>query len=260
MDERNFGFNNYNYNESSTWGTPAPAENNTPAPAPVPENAPVASAPAPAPAVEETKAKKKAAKDFSLEEVQAILSRAEKVDLSRVAAEFGTTWQAVSALQKQAKNAKIKAKQKTEKPAKAPKVKKAKVIPLPKSEVKKSSEFTQAEKDAILERARKEGFREVAVAVGTNWQTLAAWNKQQKENAAAPAQVKVKVQPKVRAAKPVSAPKAPAVEAPKSTEILKKTKLAPSEVLEVENAILKEKLAMLTEQVEKLRAAVGSLA
>ena len=234
MDER--------YNESTNFESApeAQVENNTPAP----------EAPA---VVPEQPAKKKAPKDFTPEEVKAILARAAKVDLSRVAKEYNTSWQAIMSLQKAEAAAKAKAKQQKAKGAK-------KTIETPKT-IKRSEEFTKKEKEDILERARKFGFREVAAEVGTNWQTLAYWNKQQKLTGSVPVDTKPasksKAKTSVSSDKKTEKPKAVSTTA---TAASKSTKPANSEALEIENAILKEKLAILTQQVEKLRAAVGSLA
>ena len=243
MDERNYG-----YSEPTNF-EPAQAPE-----APVEDNAS-----APAPATEQpAKEQKRGPKDFTPEEVKTILARAAKVDLSRVAKEYNTSWQAIMSLQKAEKAAKMKAKQK---PAVKEK-KNAKAVEAPKT-IKRSEEFTKKEKEDILERARKFGFREVAAEVGTNWQTLAYWNKHQRLTGSVPTDTNVKpaAKPKVKAAAAAHAPKTekPAAASTSATST-KPAKTANSEALEIENAILKEKLAILTQQVEKLRAAVGSLA
>ena len=225
MDERN---ENTNFENAAA----APVENNIPAPEPAP--------------VAAEKQPKKTTKDFTPEERKAIVARAAKIDLSRAAKEFNTSWQAIAALQKAAQREKLKAKQK---PAKA----KLKVNAAPKN-IKRSNEFSQKEKDAILAKARIHGFREVAAEFGTNWQTLASWNKQQRNMAAALASDKTKAKTQ-KASGAVSA-----TTAKKPSESSSKSKNMSAEELGIENAILKEKVAILTQQVEKLRNAVGNLA
>ena len=232
---------------------PANNEGTNIAEAPVENNAPET----PAPVTDEVQptAIKKSNKDFTPEERKAILARAAKVDLARAAKEFNTSWQAIAALQKAEQRAKLKAKQKPA--AKVKKAKTAKTAAATKV-IKKSGEFSQKEKDAILAKARVHGFREVAAEYGTNWQTLASWNKQQKNMTAS--EDKAKVKNRSRAKKAVEGAAVSVAAASKPEVSVGKSKNMSAEELEIENAILKEKLAILTQQVEKLRIAVGSLA
>ena len=197
----------------------------------------------------ETKELRKSAKDFTPEEKLAILARAERIEFSRVAKEFGTTWQTVSAIKREAKKEASKKVETEIKKVKAEE-KPAPVQPTVATVNKRSRDFTAEAKIKVLQRAGEIGFSRAAREAGISRWVLMQWErkalaqnpdlklniKHSKRNKTIP-----QVQQPVENNQPVAVVKA-------------------NDNLEVENAILKEKVAALTEQLEKLRAAVSKLA
>ncbi len=202
----------------------------------------------------ETKGKKKSAKDFTPEEKAAILARAERIEFSRVAKEFGTTWQTVSAIRKQAKK---EATQKVDTEAKKIKVQVEEKSaptkkPLPTGN-KRSRDFTAEEKIKILQRAAEIGLSKAAREAGISRWVLMQWER--KALAQNPdIQLNIKHSKRGRVSKVNQVTETS--NKPLGTEKTEKT----NDNLEIENAILREKVAALTEQLEKLRAAVANLA
>ena len=198
----------------------------------------------------ETQGKKKSAKDFTPEEKAAILARAERIEFSRVAKEFGTTWQTVSAIRKQAKK---EATQKVDTEAKKIKVEeKAKPNPQPSATGnKRSKDFTAEDKLKVLQRAAEIGLSRAAREASISRWVLMQWEKKAiAQNPDLQLNIKHSKRSKPSSVKQAVEPKQPVVAVAVKT----------NDNLEVENAILKEKVAALTEQLEKLRAAVANLA
>ena len=193
----------------------------------------------------ETKPSLKSAKDFTPEEKLAILARAERIEYSRVAKEFGTTWQTVSAIKKEATKkaeAEVKKVKAEEKPAP--------VQPTVATVNKRSRDFTAEAKLKVLQRAAEIGLSRAAREAGISRWVLMQWERKAiAQNPDIQLNIKhskrAKAVPQVKQAVEV---KQPVVEVRESGN------------LAVENAILKEKVAALTEQLEKLRAAVSKLA
>ena len=131
---------------------------------------------------------------------------------------------------------------------------------------KSTKDFTASERAMIIARAEEVGKFKAADEFGTSWQAIAAWMKKEgKNNGEAPVvkakktkksagkkKIKKVTQKKVKAAQEVSA----APEVKKGAQEKKHKALPP----EFENFILKEKVASLTEQIEKLKAAIAELA
>ena len=210
--------------------------------------------------------------DFNDEEKAAIAARAKRSELSRVAKDFGTTWQVVNAIKKAAEKPKSKVKVKAKakaKPAaktKTPARKTAKKAST-KSIAKPSSNERRLE---ILKRAGEIGVTQAAAEAGVSKWTVFQWRKVMKK-----AGYEVPPVPKGRSPKKTAAKTA----APKSTAKVSaaKTKAAPASPkvsakpaaqkasssyssIEFENEMLKQKVAALTQQVERLRAALKELA
>ncbi|MBQ7196319.1 MAG: hypothetical protein IJS40_02805 [Synergistaceae bacterium] len=203
-------------------------------------------------------------KDFNEEEKAAILARAKKIEAPRVAKEFNTTWQVVVAVMKQAQKATKKNKTKTASPKSKAVAKKTTKKSAKKTadKGKRSSRFSEEEKLAILKRASEIGVPAAASEAGISKWTIFQWKKvMKKAGIEIPKSLRKKAAPagKVRASKQeaksdANAPKLKA--AAKGTG--RKTDIESS--LEFENAILRDKVATLTAQVERLRAAVAKLA
>ena len=215
----------------------------------------------------------KKVKDFTAEEKVAISARADRIELTRVAKEFNTTWQVVRAIQeavhKEAANKK-QAKKQVKKPA-APAGKAKKVTAAPAaSDKKKAPKLTDADRAAILERATEIGATEAAKEAGISKWTVFQWRKTMKKAGKVVAPIpRRKSAPQAKNTKAPAPVKAPAVavkknvvkmpEAPKAAPAPKKSEAVYSS-LDFENRLLKEQVAALTKQVEKLRAAVNQLA
>ena len=219
---------------------------------------------------------KKAAKDLTPEERVAIVQRAKEIGPAKAAEEFGTTWQAVGAL--------LKAERKAESGEASPKKggKKRKHASK-KTDDSLKKKFTPEEVAAILARTDEVGAKQAAEEFGTTGYAIGGWRKAARMKAAieasdtpAPrkerkprkaAEKKPQPEPKparVKAAKPTTAEvKAPAAPKPATPAKPLATVEAPAtrhSALELENALLKEKLASLTDQVEKLRSAISQMA
>ncbi len=168
--------------------------------------------------------------DFSDEEKNAILSRfAEGANSREIAKEFGTIWQTVSAIC----NTEKKKSQEASSPS----------IPKRKRRAAKNpkkpgadSKFTEKEKYNIVARAEEIGYKEAANEAGINWHMIVGWSKR----------MKAKV-PSKSAAKPAA----------KLSAHTENTKSRSP--LEIENAVLKEQVAELTRQIERLKAAMFEL-
>ena len=213
---------------------------------------------------------KKKVKDFTDEEKIAISARADKIELSRVAKEFNTTWQVVGAIQKAVhKEAaeKKQAKKQSKKAVKEPVSKKK----APKTEAASSKsrapKITPEEKAAILARATEIGATEAALEAGISKWTIFQWRKTMKKAGQSIAPLARKKTSSNRAKTPAKKATHAPEEALKMPEA-PKTKVKASATaktefnssLEFENALLKEQIAALTKQNEKLRAALNQLA
>ena len=185
----------------------------------------------------------KKVKDFSEEEKEAILARANKIEITRVAKEFGTTWQVVSAIQRSAKNAARKAAKKTKaaKTGKAP----------------RSSDERRLE---ILKRASEIGITQAAAEAGVSKWTVFQWRKVMKK-AGYDIPRAARVPSTSAAAVKVKAPVTKtAVRANTTKTSLPAKKSGTYSQVEFENEMLKQQVASLSEQVAKLRAALSQLA
>lgn len=197
----------------------------------------------------ETKPLLKSAKDFTPEEKLAILARAERIEFSRVAKEFGTTWQTVSAIKREANKEATKKAETEVKKVKAEE-KPAPIQPAIVTVNKRSRDFTAEAKIKVLQRAGEIGFSRAAREAGISRWVLMQWERKAlAENPNLQLNIKhvKRSQPVAQVQKAIEV-KQPVVEVRESGN------------LAVENAILKEKVAALTEQLEKLRAAVSKLA
>ena len=188
----------------------------------------------------------KKVKDFNDEEKAAIVARANRIEVARVAKEFGTTWQVVSAIQRAAKNAKTKTK--------------AKVQPK-KAAAARSSDERRLE---ILKRASEIGITQAAAEAGVSKWTVFQWRKVMKK---AGYDVPKAARVHTAQAAPASKGKAGVTKAVANTLKAKAPSLSLPErksgvysQLEVENEMLKQQVANLSAQVEKLRAALSTLA
>lgn len=240
---------------------------------------------------------KKGTKDFTPAERAAILARAEKVDLSRVAKEFGTTWQAVAAMQRAAKQSASSPKASSSSRASRtrtrslPGRRRAKVIPpldpiieaLPQTDqVRKSKDFTPEQRNAVLALANQIGVAKAARRANTTKWVIINWKKNSEQGlplsrqtltrdqtiaqgktegaAHAPKTLRTLRAARAAAAQAQAAPVTSPVEVPAETPKPAAVSKSVRDTLEFENAILKDKVELLTEQVKKLRAAVASLA
>lgn len=200
-------------------------------------------------------------KDFNDEEKAAILARANKIELPRVAKEFGTTWQVVSAIQRAAKNAKNAKKSKVKvaakKAAPAKRAKAAKAAPKSASSSKKAARTSDEKRLAILQRASEIGVTQAAAEAGVSKWTVFQWRKlMKKAGHEVPKAARVRSTTGKKAAAAKAAPKN--VKAAMPSMPAKKN--GTYSQLELENEMLKQQVANLTAQVEKLRAAVSQLA
>ena len=124
----------------------------------------------------ETKELRKSAKDFTPEEKLAILARAERIEFSRVAKEFGTTWQTVSAIKREAKKEASKKVETEVKKVKAEE-KPAPVQPTVATVNKRSRDFTAEAKIKVLQRAGEIGFSRAAREAGISRWVLMQWER-----------------------------------------------------------------------------------
>jgi len=209
-----------------------------------------------------TNAPLKKIKDFNDEEKAAILARANKIELPRVAREFGTTWQVVSAIQRAAKNAGKKAKVSAKKTAKAAPAKSAKTAKTVKAASKKAPRTSDEKRLAILKRASEIGITQAAAEAGVSKWTVFQWRKvMKKAGHDIPKAARVRGSAKTAAPAKTPAKNKPAANTAKATELkLPAKKSGVYSQIELENEMLKQQVATLTEQVEKLRAAVSKLA
>ena len=226
---------------------------------------------------------KKTIRDFSDEEKKAMVERAKRLEVSRVAKEFDTSWQVVAALVR-AENKKAKAS-KAAKTARAARSKvktkrAAKAAAAPKTVQKATRTRTglsETERSAILARAAEIGVTDAAKEVGISKWTIFQWRKNMKKaglevpgvpskgrkrRAAKVKTVDVK-QEETAAEKAVKGVRASitarALKEPKAPKVSGKKSALPGS-LEFENALLKEQVAVLQKQIAKLRAAVAELA
>ena len=149
------------------------------------------------------KTTKKGTKDFTKEQKAEIIKRAEEVGINKAAEEFGSSWQAVAAMQREARAAGIL-------PSKSPKSK-GKLGNKPQAQ--KLAKSAQGEAEQVS--------KEPVASIG--------------ETAVIDTDEAVK-------------------------SILKNNNTRKYTPLEIENAILREKVESLSQQVEKLRLAVSQLA
>ncbi|MBR1486349.1 MAG: hypothetical protein IJ597_03740 [Synergistaceae bacterium] len=197
----------------------------------------------------------KKVKDFSDEEKAAILARAEKIEVARVAKEFNTTWQVVSAIQRKAKNTKLKnAKSQKSKAANA------------KAPSSKTPHSSNVEKRlAILKRASEIGVIAAAAEAGVSKWIVFQWRKiMKKQGYDIPRAARVRTNSKAavatKAAKTSRTPKVANKTTAPATSITRVKATGSYSSLELENEMLKQKIADLTAQVSKLRAALSALA
>ena len=182
----------------------------------------------------------KKVKDFTDEEKAAILARADRIEIARVAKEFNTTWQVVSAIQRSAKNAKNK------------KGKATKITKSAKTASGRAPQSSDERRLAILQRASEVGVNAAAAEAGVSKWTVFQWRKLMKK-AGYDVPRAAKVRTKTNAAATASTTKVAAIS---------RSKPAGSTYsnVEFENELLKQKVAALNEQVAKLRAALSALA
>ena len=204
----------------------------------------------------------KKVKDFNDEEKAAIVARANRIEVARVAKEFGTTWQVVSAIQRAAKNAKTKTKAKVQ-PKKAAPAKKSNAAKT-KTVAKKAARSSDERRLEILKRASEIGITQAAAEAGVSKWTVFQWRKVMKK---AGYDVPKAARVHTAQAAPASKGKAGVTKAVANTLKAKAPSLSLPErksgvysQLEVENEMLKQQVANLSAQVEKLRAALSTLA
>ena len=192
--------------------------------------------------------------DFNDEEKAAIAARAKRSELSRVAKDFGTTWQVVNAIKKAAEKPKSKVKVKAKakaKPAaktKTPARKTAKKAST-KSIAKPSSNERRLE---ILKRAGEIGVTQAAAEAGVSKWTVFQWRKIMKK-----AGYDIPRAARVVTKGPQAATAAQTL--PTQFSMPGKKSGVYSQI-ELENEMLKQQVATLSEQLKKLRAALSQLA
>ena len=150
----------------------------------------------------------------------------------------------------------------------------------PKTTKKGTKDFTAEEKALILKRATEVGINRAAEEFESSWQAIAAMQREAKANGTlplAPSRPKgsiaktehktqlIKAVEKIEEAVPVKEEHVTTQNTvTKKAEELKVSVSSDTEkkhsAMEIENAILREKVAVLTEQLEKLRSAVSQLA
>ena len=198
-------------------------------------------------------------KDFNDEEKAAILARANKIELTRVAKEFGTTWQVVSAIQRASKTAARKAKAKTSAKKTAPAKKVRAVKTSAKSSPKKAARSSDERRLAILQRASEIGVTQAAAEAGVSKWTVFQWRKlMKKAGHEVPRAARVRSTGKKTTVKAAPSTAKVKVKAAMPAMLVKKS--GTYSQLELENEMLKQQVANLSAQVEKLRAAVSQLA
>ena len=218
---------------------------------------------------------KKTIKDFNDDEKKAIIERAKRIEPARVAKEFGTSWQVVSAIMRAEKKGTSRTKAKAQKEGKRATTRKAKTDGTVQ---KRNRGVKEAERSVILARASEIGVTAAAAEAGISKWTIFQWRKvMKKAGIELPAIPRAKGSRQKLAAKKektgetaaekaVQAVKASVAaraskEAPKETKGKRaSTKSAVNGSLEFENAMLKEQVSALTRKVEKLRAALAQLA
>lgn len=186
-------------------------------------------------------------KDFNEEEKAAILARANKIDIARVAKEFGTSWQVVSAIQKAAKNTdrKTKIDSATRKKSLASDAKAS-------SAAKRIARIDDDKRLEILKRASEVGVTEAATEAGVSKWTVFQWRKlMRKAGHDVPPALNIRNKTKVEVDTPQKTKTSISVPANKSGLYSQ---------LELENEMLKQQVANLSEQIKKLRAALSQLA
>ena len=142
---------------------------------------------------------------------------------------------------------------------------------------KTKSKYTKEQRDAILARAAEIGVTNAANEAGISKWVVFQWRKmlKKKGEVVPPAPKKKKTALKSKSSSKSKTVKKKAVSEAKEVKEVKEAVSATSKVevkkselkkkdfsssLEFENAILKEKNALLIQQIEKLRAAVNNLA
>lgn len=199
----------------------------------------------------------KKVKDFSAEERAAILERLKRIEPTRVAKEFDTTWQVVKAIERAEKKSTISKKAKTS----ARKSTKSKAAAVREEQRAAALE----RRSAILKRAEEIGVTEAANEAGISKWTVFQWRKALKKAGIAVTPLRrkrsavSKRSAKTKVRRVMSAAQADVSVVEKKKKSAVKT-AAPEMSLEYENMLLKEKVAALTEQVEKLRSAIAKLA
>ena len=185
---------------------------------------------------------KKKVSDFTAEEKIAISARADKIELSRVAKEFGTSWQVVSAIQRAAKSAVAKAKSQAAKKLSAPQ----------NSNAAKAPRSNDERRLAILKRASEIGVTAAAAEAGVSKWTVFQWRKIMKK-----AGYDIPRAARVVTKGPQAATAAQTL--PTQFSMPGKKSGVYSQI-ELENEMLKQQVATLSEQLKKLRAALSQLA
>ncbi len=194
-----------------------------------------------------TGAELKKVKDFNDEEKAAIAARAKRSELSRVAKDFGTSWQVVNAIQKAAQKSAKKTKSAATKAAQTRKSNAA------KRNAPRNSRFTENERLAILQRATEIGVTNAAAEAGISKWTIFQWRKVLKKRGYdIPKASRKRSSSFNRTAANIQVNAA----AVAKTD-MRRGSYTP---LEVENRLLKQQIENLTEQVKKLREALARLA
>ena len=186
----------------------------------------------------DTEKKRRGLKDLSPEEKSEILARATKGSIMQLAEEYGITWQAIAVMRREeARKTRLNLEANAQTSENAE---------------KNPEDFTEKEKLFILARVKKLGIKKVAQKTGVSEDIIKEWRKAMKKAPAfAPAEDQ---QPEEPVTKILKQEKNEAVSTSKMKDIDAPTSL------EIENAILKEKISELTKQVERLRSAVKELA
>ncbi len=116
--------------------------------------------------------------------------------------------------------------------------------------------YTEAEQDEILERAKVVGIHKAAQEYGLTWQMVTSWSRKRKAAAEAlnaPKSQDAKPEKLGKSGKPDKADKSDKSKADG------KASPASNSKLELENAILRERVGTLAQQVERLKKAITEL-
>lgn len=120
------------------------------------------------------------------------------------------------------------------------------------SRLRNIKDFTREEKIEAIQRANEIGVREAAKERGISWQALSAWKKVYKVDAA---EVKKQSTETVIPIQEKSPTEPPQLQEHEEAALLDKINS-----LKIENVLLKEKIEVVSNQLEKLRLAIGDLA